>query len=496
MKKRLVLFVLMLAVCTLALALSIGAAQIKHETNEYGEVSILDNIGVTTTYGDTESRVVLKNGDGTYSTYPAYYIYNGSSGSNMRLSFDKIKEATGDTTYSNKSVIRIEVFENSRLNWTFDGCSNLIDVYLPDTVYFHYASFKGCSSLTSIEVPSAATQIPTDCFAGCTSLASIELPETVRTLGERCFEDCDSLLEIKIPMAVTTIPQNIRRNGTSGATLIVSNSVTSLQNAYSLKNCGFTSIIFTGNESSTFVSEVQRLASEFIPKITYANHCEYYYDNNHDYTLDGSYENDCYGYCARCSSGVVKENPNHACENVITYPNGYIAKGQNHIACTNEGCKYELTEETDELIYFAGIATDKNNTSICVGYSVNKDALDAYIDNGNTFRYGVLAYIPASADDNKPLDENGMPVNADGTIFAELDTSYGGFELVIKGFAAEHYTTELAMCAYTYDGNAVNYINVGFVNGQKPTVTQDSVATTVSVKTVSEYVPPKQNTEE
>lgn len=496
MKKKITLLVLMLALVVFALALGVSAAQIKHDSNEYGEVSILDNISGTTIYGDTESRVVLKNGDGTYSTYPAYYIYNGKSGSDMRLSFDKIKAETGDDSYSAKSVIRIEVYSGARLNWTFDGCSNLIDVYLPDTVYFHYASFKGCSSLTSIKIPSAATQIPTDCFNGCTSLESIEIPETVRTLGSRCFEDCDSLMEIKIPTSVTNIPDNIRRYGANGATLIVSDSVKTLTNAYSLKNCGFTSIIFTGNESSKFVSEVQRLASEFIPKITYANHCEIYNGGEHDYTLEGSFENDCVGYCARCSTDIVKENPEHACKNVISYPNGYIAKGQNHITCANEGCKYEVTEETDELIYFAGIATDNDNTSICVGYSINKEALEAYIANGNTFRYGVLAYIPASAEDNKPLNENGTPVNEASTIFTELNTSYGGFELVIKGFAAEHYATELAMCAYTYDGNAVSYINVGIVNGQKPIVTQDTVVTTVSVKTVSEYVPPKQNTEE
>lgn len=48
-------------------------------------------------------------------------------------------------------------------------------------------SFYGCSSLTSITIPSSVTSLGEDCFYGCNSLTSVTIPSSVTSLGNSCF---------------------------------------------------------------------------------------------------------------------------------------------------------------------------------------------------------------------------------------------------------------------------------------------------------------------
>ena len=50
--------------------------------------------------------------------------------------------------------------------------------------------FYGCSSLTSINIPSSVTSLENGCFDGCSSLTSINIPSSVTSLGECCFGNC------------------------------------------------------------------------------------------------------------------------------------------------------------------------------------------------------------------------------------------------------------------------------------------------------------------
>ena len=47
--------------------------------------------------------------------------------------------------------------------------------------------FYGCSSLTSINIPSSVTSLGEYCFYSCSSLTSINIPSSVTSLGEKCF---------------------------------------------------------------------------------------------------------------------------------------------------------------------------------------------------------------------------------------------------------------------------------------------------------------------
>lgn len=211
MKKKifLALAISALLVCLFAVGVS---AVTGSASNEYGTVTEVKGLeSLANTYSDHDSRVVLKNADGTFTTYPSYYIYNGNTGSNMRIDMSTLNTALGlgdDEKYTSASVVRVEVFADARLNHLYSGCSSLIDAYLPEGVWLHHSSFYGCSSLTTISLPESCTTIPQSAFQGCSSLTSIKFSSKMNALGGRAFQSCSSLVRVELPETVTSIPQD------------------------------------------------------------------------------------------------------------------------------------------------------------------------------------------------------------------------------------------------------------------------------------------------
>lgn len=80
------------------------------------------------------------------------------------------------------------------------GCGSSV---IPDDVTSigDYA-FKGCKSLTKINIPLSVTRIGEYAFAGCTSLTSINVPDSVISIGEGAFDGCSSLTKLIIPDGV------------------------------------------------------------------------------------------------------------------------------------------------------------------------------------------------------------------------------------------------------------------------------------------------------
>lgn len=66
-------------------------------------------------------------------------------------------------------------------------------------------AFTGCSSLTSLTIPSTVTSIEQTALKNCTILPELHLPEGVTTLGYSTFTGCNALTSITIPSTVTTI---------------------------------------------------------------------------------------------------------------------------------------------------------------------------------------------------------------------------------------------------------------------------------------------------
>ena len=67
------------------------------------------------------------------------------------------------------------------------------------------SAFRGCTSLTSIEIPTSVTSIGSYTFHNCTGLTSIVIPDSVTSIGSYAFEGCTGLTSIVIPNSVTSI---------------------------------------------------------------------------------------------------------------------------------------------------------------------------------------------------------------------------------------------------------------------------------------------------
>ena len=430
MKKKLFLVTLMVAMLACLFALSVSAIT-GSASNEYGTVTYVDGISEVKGY-DTTSRAVLKNTDGTYTTYPAYYVYNGSTGTNMKVDLTKLNNATGEG-YTKASIIRVEVFKDARLNWTFQDCSSLVEAYLPEGAYLHYASFTGCSSLTTINIPSTATQIPTECFNSCVSLTNIDIPNTVTSLGKSAFQNCNNLSEIKFPEGYTgVVPQDFRKiiNGKTSipVTYIIPKSCTGINSQYSIDNCNVGAIKFTGDANSAFMSNLATKKASWVEKIEFINHCEYYYNNQHNAKYNyvfTSFVEECYteGVCSRCGDKKIGDT-------------------------------------FDPIFKFLGYSS--NGENMCAGYMISIPSIDKYneVNASAPLNYGFVA----AANNNAPIDENGA--FAEKTVSVDLSNEkYVAFDFILNGdfTNASSASAEITMNLYTItkdaDGaNVVSYI--------------------------------------
>ena len=96
-------------------------------------------------------------------------------------------------------------------NQAFSGCTSLSSIIIPSSVhYIGNGAFSACRALTSITIPESVTSIGSGTFARCTSLTSITIPQSVTSIGGDniyggAFSGCTSLTTIIIPNSVTSI---------------------------------------------------------------------------------------------------------------------------------------------------------------------------------------------------------------------------------------------------------------------------------------------------
>jgi hypothetical protein len=67
------------------------------------------------------------------------------------------------------------------------------------------SAFYGCTSLTSITIPSNVTSIEMYAFSHCTSLARVTIPSSVTRIWEQAFSDCTGLTSVTFE---STIPSS------------------------------------------------------------------------------------------------------------------------------------------------------------------------------------------------------------------------------------------------------------------------------------------------
>ena len=128
-------------------------------------------------------------------------------------------------------------------NQAFDGCSSLTSLTLPSSVTsIGSSAFSGCSGLTSLTLPSSVTSIEWSAFSGCSGLTSLTLPSSVTSIGGSAFSGCSGLTSLTLPSSVTEIGSSAF-SGCSGLTSLTLPSSVSSIGSFAFSGCsGLTSL--------------------------------------------------------------------------------------------------------------------------------------------------------------------------------------------------------------------------------------------------------------
>ena len=92
----------------------------------------------------------------------------------------------------------------------FYGCTSLTSVSLPSTLTeidggtANYGAFRECTALQNITLPSNLETLEDMAFRGCTALKSITFPDSLTTIGSACFRDCTSLETVTFGNGLTS----------------------------------------------------------------------------------------------------------------------------------------------------------------------------------------------------------------------------------------------------------------------------------------------------
>jgi hypothetical protein len=117
-------------------------------------------------------------------------------------------------------------------------CKSLTNINIQNSVTsIGNQAFRGCDSLTSINIPSGVTSINEYLFYNCHNLTGITIPDGVTSISGSAFSGCESLTSVNIPSGVTSIGTYVFRNCT-GLTSITINATTppTLANANAFTN--------------------------------------------------------------------------------------------------------------------------------------------------------------------------------------------------------------------------------------------------------------------
>lgn len=143
-----------------------------------------------------------------------YYTITSSSPLTVKLTY----RDTGYNCYSGNVTIPSTVtiagsyYYNLTYNVTeigdntFRDCTDLTQVTIPSSVtVINSNAFRGCTNLSSVTIPSWVYTIGTSAFSGCYGLRSVDIPNSVMTIGQSAFNYCINLESVTIGSGVTSI---------------------------------------------------------------------------------------------------------------------------------------------------------------------------------------------------------------------------------------------------------------------------------------------------
>ena len=150
---------------------------------------------------DLSEAKIVEGGDFYYGYYD-YYDHNS-------YYYTTSDDVIGDYTFSGCSSLTSLTLPSSVTSiggHAFEKCSGLTSLTLPSSVTsIGEFAFRYCSGLTSLTIPSGVTTIDYYAFADCRGLTSLTLPSSVTSIGGHAFESCSGLTSLTLPSSVTEI---------------------------------------------------------------------------------------------------------------------------------------------------------------------------------------------------------------------------------------------------------------------------------------------------
>ena len=287
MKKKVLLFVLMLTLVVCAFVISVSAHDTTRKvtldngtvvdlydadnealtwylqdgnlvSKKTKDVITVNGSGVASYSGISTMNVVVANFQGAevealnVKQVPVYYY--GSNGGGYHSYNDTIEYIylpdTLTTTVTNQfrctSKLKIvDVTRNS--NWTTMGqysfyyATGLTEFYYPPKVKTTpgggndgsngtAATFASCKSLKSLYFydNSEVETFGNACFCNCIALENVELPDSLTSTPASLFSGCTSLKELRVPNSVTTVGERLVQDCTNLEKLWLPSSITSI----------------------------------------------------------------------------------------------------------------------------------------------------------------------------------------------------------------------------------------------------------------------------
>ena len=454
--------------------------------------------------------------NGTFNTvYEIHNATNGNGGTNLEYAYlgvnvlylrENCFKGCKNLKYVNFEDLTelINIGTNGKESKVFDGCSSLFAGQTLDLSgntklkNIYGAQCFGGTGFIGIKLPNSIEVIHSNTFRGA-SIKSIVWPENIKGIDNEMFFGCTQLETIYLSSNVTSIRYNILSRANNLDTIfycgtrdqfitllsnIKINTWENNGNIYCLVENqwnpdGLWPVIGATKESDAKAlhaalneilgnanaedignlisyDEYKKLEDKSGKYVVYDySYCEAYNEGVHSLVNT----NNCVATCNTCGDTVVYHNDDKNLLTTVIYSN-YGEVGTKTIACQNDGCTYNVTEETPALFTCLGYsAPEDGRGGIAIGFTVNNEAIKEYTEaTGKTLKYGVFAVLQSKLGDNDVFSEDGTV--AEGVIDVEITKyEFAAFEIKIVGFTDEQKDTKLAMGAYVAvtDGETTKY---------------------------------------
>ena len=150
--------------------------------------------------GSGEVAVSDYSGGGGHVSIPGSVSYGGKNYDVTSIGEEAFRGCTGLTSIDLPDGL------TSIEDYAFTDCTGLTSIDLPDGLMsIGMCAFGNCTGLTSIDLPAGLTSIEGGAFAKCTGLTSIDLPAGLTSIEGSTFSYCTGLTSIDLPDGLTSI---------------------------------------------------------------------------------------------------------------------------------------------------------------------------------------------------------------------------------------------------------------------------------------------------